>query len=49
MKEVNEIIAQLAPGTYFLVAGANWEGKYVLKSFTNETFNSEFVVAVVKE
>lgn len=49
MKEVNEILAELAPGTYFLVAGANWDGKYVLKSFTNETFSSEFVVAVVKE
>lgn len=49
MKEVNEILAELAPGTYFLVAGANWDGKYVLKSFTNESFSSEFVVAVVKE
>lgn len=49
MKEVNEILAELAPGTYFLVVGANWDGKYVLKSFTNETFSSEFVVAVVKE
>lgn len=49
MKEVKEILAELAPGTYFLVVGANWEGKYVLKSFTNESFSSEFVVAVVKE
>ena len=49
MKEVKEILAELAPGTYFLVAGANWDGKYVLKSFTNESFSSEFVVAVVKE
>ena len=49
MKEVNETLAELTPDTYFLVAGANWDGKYVLKSFTNETFSSEFVVAVVKE
>ena len=49
MKEVNETLAELAPGTYFLVVGASWEGKYVLKSFTNETFSSEFVVAVMKE
>lgn len=35
--------------TYYVVAGANWKGKYVLKSFTNESFSSEFVTAVVKE
>lgn len=49
IKEIKETLAELAPATYYLVAGANWDGKYVLKSFTNESFSSEFVVAVVKE
>ena len=48
-KEINEGLAELAPNTYFLIAGASWDGKYVLRSFTNESFSSEFVVTVVKE
>ena len=48
-KEINEGLAELAPDTYFLIAGASWDGKYVLRSFTNESFSSEFVVTVVKE
>lgn len=47
--EINEGLAELAPDTYFLIAGASWEGKYVLRSFTNESFTSEFCVTVVKE
>ena len=47
--EINEGLAELAPDTYFLIAGASWEGKYVLSSFTNESFTSEFCVTVVKE
>jgi len=48
-KEINEGLAELAPDTYYLIAGASWDGKYVLRSFTNESFSSEFVVTVVKE
>ena len=47
--EINEGLAELAPDTYFLIAGASWEGKYVLSSFTNESFTSEFCVTVVKK
>lgn len=47
-EEVSEFLADAEPATYYIVAGASWEGKYVLKSFTNENFSSEFVVAVEK-
>lgn len=49
VQEINNILADTEPATYYVVAGASWKGKYVLKSFTNESFSSEFVVAVVKE
>ena len=48
VKEVSEFLAGAEPATYYIVVGASWEGKYVLKSFTNESFSSEFVVAVMK-
>ena len=47
--EVNEFLADAEANTYYVIAGASWEGEYVLKSFTNESFISEFCVAVVKE
>ena len=47
--EVSEFLAEAETDTYYVVAGASWEGKYVLKSFTNESFTSEFCVTVVKE
>ena len=47
--EVNEFLADAEPATYYVIAGASWEGKYILKSFTYENFSSEFGVAVVKE
>ena len=46
--EVSEFLADEEANTYYVVAGASWEGKYVLKSFTNESFTSEFCVTVVK-
>lgn len=49
VQKIKDILADAEPATYYAVAGANWDGKYVLKSFTNESFSSEFVVAVVKE
>ena len=48
-REVSEFLAGAEPATYYVVAGASWEGKYVLRSFTNESFSSEFCVTVVKE
>lgn len=47
--EVKEFLADEEADTYYVVAGASWEGKYVLRSFTNESFTSEFCVTVVKE
>ena len=47
--EVSEFLADEEADTYYVVAGASWEGKYVLKSFTNESFTSEFCVTLVKE
>lgn len=47
--EVNEFLADAEPATYYVVAGASWKGKYVLKSFTNESFTSEFCVRVLKK
>ena len=47
--EVNEFLAGAEADTYYVIAGASWEGKYVLRSFTNESFTSEFCVTVVKE
>ena len=47
--EVREFLADAEPATYYVIAGASWEGKYVLRSFTYESFSSEFGVAVVKE
>ena len=47
--EVSEFLADEEADTYYVIAGASWEGKYVLKSFTNESFTSEFCVTLVKE
>ena len=47
--EVSEFLADEEADTYYVVAGASREGKYVLRSFTNESFTSEFCVTVVKE
>ena len=47
--EVNEYFTDAEAGTYYVIAAARWEGKYVLRSFTNESFIKEFCVAVVKE
>ena len=47
--EVKEFLADEEADTYYVIAGASWEGKYVLRSFTNESFISEFCVIVVKE
>ena len=47
--EVNEYLAEVEANTYYVIAGTSWEGKYVLRSFTNESFTSEFCVTVVKE
>ena len=47
--EVKEFLAEAETDTYYVIAGASWEGKYVLRSFTNESFISEFCVIVVKE
>ena len=47
--EVKEYFTDAEVGTYYVIAGARWEGKYVLRSFTNESFTKEFCVAVVKE
>lgn len=48
-REVNEFLVDAEPATYYVIAGASWEGKYVLRSFTYESFSSEFGLAVVKE
>ena len=47
--EVSEFLADEEADTYYVIAGASWEGKYVLRSFTNESFTSEFCVTVVKK
>lgn len=47
--EVKNYFTDAEAGTYYVIAGARWEGKYVLRSFTNESFTKEFCVAVVKE
>lgn len=48
-REVSEFLAGAEADTYYVIAGASWEGKYVLRSFTNESFTSEFCVTVVKK
>ena len=48
-REVSEYLADAEADTYYVVAGASWEGRYVLRAFTNESFASEFCVTVVKE
>lgn len=47
--EVRAFFAGAEADTYYVIAGASWEGKYVLRSFTNESFTSEFCVTIVKE
>ena len=47
--EVSEFFADAESATYYVIAGASWEGKYVMRSFTYESFSSEFGVAVVKK
>ena len=48
-EEVSEFLADAEADTYYVIAGASWEGKYVLRSFTNESFTSEFCATVMKE
>ena len=47
--EVREFLADAGPATYYVISGASWEGKYVLRSFTYESFSSEFGMVIVKE
>lgn len=48
-KEIKEFFVDAKPAQYYVVIGAIWEGKYVVKSFTNESFTSEFGVAIEKK